>query len=177
LQRPFDDFDCAHDTGAKTARLGEYHFHQDLQNLFRKIPFRLSNDDDLMRRMLRPLLRLCDATKAADVFMCRLFGSFASDIHYLNRYLSCRLGPTWRRNRFNQAQIRQEPGPFLGDRLVSALDGREARHRGITPETAIIDRKYRFLSSTMAASGVTFTLDQMVNPHRSNREAALIVQR
>ena len=30
LQRPFDDLDGAHDAGAKTARLGEYHFHQDL---------------------------------------------------------------------------------------------------------------------------------------------------
>ncbi len=30
LQRPFDDLDGAHDTGAETARLGEYHFHQDL---------------------------------------------------------------------------------------------------------------------------------------------------
>jgi hypothetical protein len=30
LQRPFDDFDGAHHARAKTARLGQYHFHQDL---------------------------------------------------------------------------------------------------------------------------------------------------
>jgi hypothetical protein len=30
LQRSFDDFDGAHDSGAKTTRLGQYHFHQDL---------------------------------------------------------------------------------------------------------------------------------------------------
>ena len=30
LQRPLDDLDRAHDAGAKAARLGEYHFHQDL---------------------------------------------------------------------------------------------------------------------------------------------------
>src|SRR5215469_4301517 len=30
LQRPLDDFDGAHDAGAKTTRLGQYHFHQDL---------------------------------------------------------------------------------------------------------------------------------------------------
>ena len=30
LQRPFDDLDGAHHTGAKSTRLGEYNFHQDL---------------------------------------------------------------------------------------------------------------------------------------------------
>ena len=30
LQRPFDDLDGAHHAGAEAARLGEYHFHQDL---------------------------------------------------------------------------------------------------------------------------------------------------
>jgi hypothetical protein len=46
----------------------------------------------------------------------------------------------------------------------------------MTPETPIIERKYRFLSSTMAALGGTFTLDQMVNPHRLNRERWFIVK-
>jgi hypothetical protein len=30
LQRALDDLDGAHDAGAETARLGKYHFHQDL---------------------------------------------------------------------------------------------------------------------------------------------------
>src|SRR5262249_36512372 len=30
LQRPLNDFDGAHDARAKTTRLGQYHFHQDL---------------------------------------------------------------------------------------------------------------------------------------------------
>jgi hypothetical protein len=33
LQRPLDDLDGAHDTGAEATRLGEYYFHR--QYLFR----------------------------------------------------------------------------------------------------------------------------------------------
>jgi hypothetical protein len=45
------------------------------------------------------------------------------------------------------------------------------------PPSATIERKYRFLSSTMAVLRLTFTLDEMVNQHRLNREQRLAVKR